>query len=91
MPLIGGPILNDTQFDSIVQRCLHRVCMFSGGYVFKEISLIIWPRKANPWNGSENVRRLQPANNNYYLYYTFNTRCNSNKESSANKIKKLMV
>lgn len=71
MPLIGGPMLNDVQFDSIVQRCLHLVCMFSGGHVFKEISLITWPRKANPWNGSENVRRRhKPAKNNYYLYYT---------------------
>ena len=63
-------MLNDTQFGSIVQRFLHRLCIVSGGYVCKEMFFITWPSRAYPWNGSENVRRRhKPANNNNNNYY----------------------
>ena len=37
---LGGPMLNDTQLLSMVQRSLQRLCMFSTKYMLKVIDLI---------------------------------------------------
>lgn len=77
MSLIGGPMLNDTQELSMVQRLLQRLCIFSTRYIFKEIFLITWPCNAYPSIGAVNLRcRQRPVSNisdndNQHQYFLF--------------------